>query len=208
MNPRPARRRYRDDFHAEKALVQQQKSDFYAPATNNRQQSLKHLFHRVAVFDAHERQGVTVALVEHHGRGVGVEMGGARLRFAPKDFLLVQRRPSVIGDQRQVDRHHAGLASQRLGHVRHQGEIQTAFEFGDFRQRCGQGVANRLIRWGVGQIAAGGKHRNNPCRGNQENLEKRGSRTFVTLILKAKRRPQPVLGIGMDLSLGDDILRL
>ena len=197
-----------DHVNTEKPLVQQEKTDFYAPPADNRQQALDYLFHRFAVLHMRQRQGIPVPLVQNHGRSVSMKVRCPRFGLAAKNLLGIPSRPPVVRNERQVDPQHPRLASHGLGHAGHQGRVQATLQLAHFGQCGRQGVANGLIGRRVCQTAAGGKQGNHPRRRNQQNIQQHRSRTFVTLILQAKCRAQPIFGIGMNFGFCNDILRL
>jgi len=112
----------------------------------------------------------------------------------------------MVGNQRQIDGDHPCFATQRLGQFGRQCPIQAPFQFGHLGQAGRQRLANCLIRRRVGQIAAGGKDRNHPRRGNQQHLQQRAGSAFGSLVLQPQRRRQPGIGIAVNFILRNDII--
>ena len=203
----PRRLEVADHAHAEEPAVEQQKAGPDPDAGCLVQEALEHGLHRFAAADRRQGHGVAMVLVDHIGRGIGMEMRGAALGFAADDFLGIARGRAVIGDQGQVDGHPLTALPQRLGQVSGQGTVELPLGLGEVGQGGQQGQPRRLVGRGIAEAFAGIGQRGDPRGGVEQERQEQSGAALGSVIVELQVGLQQRRGVLMDLVGGERILR-
>ena len=123
-----------EDPHRAEAPVQQQVTRPHAGPGRLAEQLPNHLLEGLALGDAGERHGETLARAGDVSGGVGVEVAGAVPGRAAVDLVGVAQGLAVVGHELEVDGQRLPALAEGLGQVALQGAVEAALQLGDLGQ--------------------------------------------------------------------------